>query len=263
MITELVAIKAALAHSKLYPDKRKKVHIYTDSLCAIHAIRNFPPKDNVELINDIIHDITIITRDRKLHIHWLPSHTGIYYNDKADEAANRARTDGKPCPINPSLSSVFSNIKTAIRNQWLKELDYDKSRSWRHYREINPKYTAATFTIKPRNLQVLCTRLKTGGLNYCYMHEETTCEYCQGAYGHFSAGHYLVTCPITSKHCQPLREMLSDEEINLPPAEQGQLILRQLHANPAAAANIINKKPPKVNCASGHKLSTTRHIRIM
>ena len=163
-------------------------------------------------------DITVITGDRKLHIHWLPSHTGIHYNDKADEAANRARTDGKPCPINPSLSSVFSNIKTAIRKQWLKELEYDNSISLRLYRDINPNYTATTFIITSRNLQVLCTRLKTGGLIYCYMHEGTTCNYCQGA---FSASHYLVTCPITSKHCQPLREMLSNEEIDLPPAKQG------------------------------------------
>ena len=73
MITELVAIKAALAYYKL--SKCKKVHIYMDSLCAIYAIQNLPPKENIEIINNIIQDIAVITVDRELYIHPLAALT--------------------------------------------------------------------------------------------------------------------------------------------------------------------------------------------
>ena len=221
MITELVAIKAVLAHCKLIRERRNKVHFYTDFLRAIYAIQNLPPTDNAEIINSIIGDISTLTKDRELHIHWLLSHAGIDFNDKANNVACRARTAGKICTNTPSRSSALTNIKKAIKVLWLDELNYDNKSAWLQHRDINPELTPAKYPTMARNTQVLCTRLKTGGLNYCYRHDETTCDYCQGAYSQFSAHHYLITCPITSKHFLPLREKLTNKEIDLPHDEKG------------------------------------------
>ena len=81
MVTELIAIKKALekANDSPFSNTRNVVFLYTDSLSAIYAIQNFPPKDNHELIFDIIYEINknFEIRKTKLHFYWIPSHINI------------------------------------------------------------------------------------------------------------------------------------------------------------------------------------------
>ena len=59
MVTELIAIKKALekANDSPFSNTKNVVFLYTDSISAIYAIQNFPPKDNHKLIFDIIYQI--------------------------------------------------------------------------------------------------------------------------------------------------------------------------------------------------------------
>ena len=48
-------------------------------------------------------------------------------------------------------------------------------------------------------------------------------------YGKFTTAHYLIECPITSKYCQHIREMLTDEELALDTTTQGNMLRAYLY----------------------------------
>ena len=88
---ELVAITVALREASHLPS----LHILTDSLFCIYSLRNFianPSRYTDHLHRHLIEPATdlIRTRDaagKETHIGKVKSHTGVKYNDEADEAA--------------------------------------------------------------------------------------------------------------------------------------------------------------------------------
>ena len=52
----------------------------------------------------------------------------------------------------------------------------------------------------------------------------TYCKYCVDKYGQFNTAHYLIECPITSKNCQYVREMLNDDELDVDITSQGDIV---------------------------------------
>ena len=111
------------------------------------------------------------------------------------------------------------------------------------YRGLNPSFSKPVIPNVTRIQQVLLARLRTGSLNYCYQHEATKCDYCEGDFGDFNMEHYLIECPITSESCQSLRETLSNEEMSLNLTAQGQIMLQNTIKYPAQVINAIISKP--------------------
>ena len=88
---ELAAIAVAIAENQTAPT----LSILTDSSCSINLIRNYaaePSKMTEHLHRELLSTIDEMLQDRDLrgfqtHIGKVKSHTGIKYNDEADEAA--------------------------------------------------------------------------------------------------------------------------------------------------------------------------------
>jgi ribonuclease HI len=64
----------------------QKILICSDNLSSINALKNkFSNKINIQMIFDEIHN-----SNNFYFFMWIPSHTGIKYNEKADELAKLA-----------------------------------------------------------------------------------------------------------------------------------------------------------------------------
>ena len=57
LITYIKIFRLEAANDSPYSDSKQNTFIYTDSLSAIYAIQNFPPKDNHKLLFDILYQI--------------------------------------------------------------------------------------------------------------------------------------------------------------------------------------------------------------
>ena len=114
MAAELKGIETALEHSLNNPIAREKINIFTDSLSALQALQKIPPVDNVQIINRIVTLIQAL-KHRDIHFHWIPSHSGIFYNDIADRLAELAKTQGTPTTIQASRSCTRKDIIKGIK----------------------------------------------------------------------------------------------------------------------------------------------------
>ena len=80
---EMMAVLMALLNATRH---RKKATIHTDSLTAVHTLKNKKMETN-SMTNAIR---KVATRmDHRPTINWIPAHTGINGNEKADQAAKR------------------------------------------------------------------------------------------------------------------------------------------------------------------------------
>ena len=145
MAAELKGIETALEHSLTSPIAREKINIFTDSLSALQALQKIPPVDNVQIINRLVTLIQAL-KHREIHFHWIPSHSGIFYNDIADRLAELAKTQGTPTTIQASRSCTRKDIIKAIKNQWISHIDKLKSRTMDDMKAINPQLKPLSFS---------------------------------------------------------------------------------------------------------------------
>lgn len=95
---ELMAIHAAPAHHEASDLAATPAHVYTDSLCALHADRgavfrqhSVPLKLRSQLVASIAHTVAVRAhRGCHTHLCEIKSHSGIDGSDRADAAAEVA-----------------------------------------------------------------------------------------------------------------------------------------------------------------------------
>lgn len=109
---ELGAILCALQHAKHHP--ATTVNIFTDNLAALQAITNFATKDNRIFIPSIQHLLqNLHIDDTHTNLVWIPGHSGIQGNERADNAACMAASDPTiTFPVTPS----YITIKTLLHS---------------------------------------------------------------------------------------------------------------------------------------------------
>ena len=73
--------------------KDQHIYLFYFSICVLQALRKLPQSDNAELISKILSQIQT---QHDIHLYWIPSHAGIYYNEIADRIAVRAKLAGEP-----------------------------------------------------------------------------------------------------------------------------------------------------------------------
>ncbi|KAG0714418.1 Gag-Pol polyprotein [Chionoecetes opilio] len=110
---ELVALLSALHHACESPVP--EIHLFTDSLSALHSLNATTFKDNVQLLSSTHHHLLTLYRlNSDVFLHWVPSHVGVSGNETADEAARRASTAPEiTFPLLPSYAQIKSSVNRA------------------------------------------------------------------------------------------------------------------------------------------------------
>ena len=231
MAAELKGIETALEHCICNPAAREKINIFTDSLSALQALQKLPPADNIQIINQIIMQIQAL-KNHNIHFHWIPSHAGIYYNDLADGVAGLAKHQGGPATIQVSRSCARGDIIKTMKNEWINHISNLKSPTMDEFKDINPQFKPLIIPGMHSKNQVTITKLLINAHGKCSHYEDTYRKYCGDTYGQFNTAHYLIECPITSKNCQYIREMLNDDELDLDITSQGDILRTRLYRDP-------------------------------
>ncbi|KAG0719264.1 Gag-Pol polyprotein [Chionoecetes opilio] len=110
---ELVALLSALHHACESPVP--EIHLFIDSLSALHSLNATTFKDNVQLLSSTHHQLLILYRlNSDVFLHWVPSHVGLSGNERADEAARIASTAPEVTfPLLPSYAQIKSSVNRA------------------------------------------------------------------------------------------------------------------------------------------------------
>eukprot|EP00745_Piridium_sociabile_P032507 TRINITY_DN548_c0_g1_i12.p1 TRINITY_DN548_c0_g1~~TRINITY_DN548_c0_g1_i12.p1 ORF type:complete len:1198 (+),score=205.51 TRINITY_DN548_c0_g1_i12:1881-5474(+) len=121
---ELYAILRACDTVNDMPQAPRAVAILTDSKSSLQALTEGGTGNRKELQAEILflaHQI--IRKGTDLVLMWLPAHTGINGNERADKAAKEATKNGTPINLGLSPTEVINKVRTAtyqLRNDNLK-----------------------------------------------------------------------------------------------------------------------------------------------
>jgi ribonuclease HI len=102
-IAELTAIERGLALAQAVdPERRRPVRVYSDSAYSIGVVgKGWKAKANQALIADVKTELA--KRGKSFRLVYVPGHSGVPLNEKADELAREAvRTRASRLPARPS-----------------------------------------------------------------------------------------------------------------------------------------------------------------
>ena len=159
--------------------------------------------DILDQILDLIH--CIIEADTNLLIDWCPSHCNIEGNERADQAAKSALTNGTALNYLPTPQEVYPVIKAKIKAECAN--DWRQHRGFRH--DLDPELPKArTLYSEKRLLDRIFTRLRSGvnGLkdnNLRYSDADPLCPNCGGIE---DTDHFFIHC--TAHTCTENRNKL-------------------------------------------------------
>ena len=208
---ELYAIYVSIMYSLKSP---LPILILTDSLSAVFALKN-PHNSKHHLIEKITSQILKLPPN-KITIQWIPSHTDIPGNDKADTLAKES--------LNLSyITQAQYSTRDAhkILNKIYSDKHYDL---WYHLNESSPSFihlkrsnAPYPFLLLPRPTQVALTRLHLLVCRLTHQHYFTkeapyTCPHCTNQ---ISLEHVFIICPYLNNARQTLIRECSKQKISL------------------------------------------------
>ena len=211
-----------------------EVSIYTDNQAAITALTTDSPGPARHIV-DMVHERhrMLMTRHgaARVTVHWIPGHSGVRGNERADINAKRAaRGDSSPTKTLPAcLRKALPVSKTAIRRQYNKRSMEEATRQWR----ASPRSTRvsridAAFSLSrfrklvsdlPKSQISTLVRLRTGhiALNQ-HLHrigkaDTPVCPCCQRA--DETVHHFLLHCPAHAAARRALNDAMGRDSANL------------------------------------------------
>lgn len=193
---ELIGLKTAVESA--VSKNQQNIAILTDSLSSIEAIKN-------KNLNPIIRDFNIAAAKlEQVILQWIPSHTGINYNELADTAAKEAASSGLIIDPEATIEEAFKTIEHEVWDLWQREYE-DVSRlseSGSFFRRIFPDVNRIPwFHGKKLNSSEvkLLNRLFTN-MSYCKSNlfhfkkaESNLCDFCQVKEDN---NHIVLVCPV-------------------------------------------------------------------
>lgn len=140
---ELLAIGKALEIIK--NQNITKAVIFSDSLSALLTLKNWKLDSSIDTITATVKQIWAdLSNDNKIIKGvWIPSHSEIIGNDKADHLANKGR-HGELLNYKGGPQFMYNIIKDKIRENWIRTLQKwgrNKGRTYTHMRNRDKKCT--------------------------------------------------------------------------------------------------------------------------
>lgn len=186
---ELLALGKAVQWIK---DKgHKKANIYTDSLSSLNAINSTQQRNTqVQELQQALN--TLYKEEIDVKLYWVPAHTGIQGNEKADGLAKEAAIDAEPTLIPYPATHAKNTIAKHALQQWQNV--WNEATTGRTLYNHCPKISQQIKSTTP-----WVTSFLTGHgpfLDYLHRFNKTPTDICvcdkQG-----TATHYLTECPLT------------------------------------------------------------------
>ena len=200
-------------------DEYLRCHLYTDSQAAIKAVANPRRQSGQAIIQEILDSIDNIVIQHphlRITIIWIPGHSGIEGNERADAEAKRAATEptlSHPFNQKPLKSARVRKIKAEAQIQWNKQCGTNTKPAMalrRIVRRIGVKIGSKLYsTIPNRRTVATLVRLHTArcSLNH-YLHRFKIKDspYCDCGYGKETVEHYLLECRKYNEQRKTLRK---------------------------------------------------------
>jgi ribonuclease HI len=229
---ELVAIRKAL-HFLRDHTSHTKVLILSDSKSALQALQN-NAKSRKELITDIKTTIQQLAQKKcTVKFQWIPSHTDIQGNEKADAAAKEAaQLPEVTCNIGTSLTEMKGRVKTVIKKKWQDRFSsHANANGWPDPDSIEqPKPSL------PHNLLPLFYRIRTGYFKYWFTKPICICSQDLEFEHIFVCNEVLQHLPKTTQMLRELGMSIDSKVTLFYLAEQGWDIaatfIKELHQSP-------------------------------
>lgn len=198
---ELIAIRNAVRVA--IGESLTRLVIFTDSRNSCHLLRSCATHNYlVHEIHRLIEDSIIV----RLDIVWVPSHTGISFNERVDYMAKKATTIGTPSEALLPHSEAVRDIRNILRCQWNEQFAersrFTGSFFFSLYPRIPDRPWFVRSTLAPRSIKAI-NRLFTGhsyDTVYLHMIGRSVSDQCSLCGVADSAEHIIF-------HCTKYREL--------------------------------------------------------
>ena len=187
---ELEAIVSALRYVKS-TTKRNKFVIFGDSKSALQALLSKWDHPTVQTIMRFL--VFLHTIHKTVIFCWLPSHMGIYGNERADSAAKAAlQKDVSECLI--SYTDAYQYISQYVRDLWQSEWDTTVNNKLHATKPLIGEQSSAYRSV--RRDEVVLSRLKLGHsyLTHSYLLKGDPPPECVTCDCRLTISHILVDC---------------------------------------------------------------------
>ena len=214
---ELQGISMALdLAQRSYNRRMTRIDIFTDNQAAI-ASTEWPSRQSGQyVLRQIAEQITALKRRQlHIHIHWIPAHTGVEGNEKADalakaaaerRATNTATTTGTTTAISTATSNTATTTiaaqqmlaKQVTRTRW--EAAWEASTAGRvlyRWQPVPSKKTLLKYRGLKRAVAAVLFQMRTGkiGLNdYLWHIHRAESPLCTCGEGRQTVRHVLLDC---------------------------------------------------------------------
>ena len=213
--------------AKMEPDDTyMKWDIYSDSQAAIQAVNKPGRQSGQSIIKEFLDDVDAIADEKPylpIVITWIPGHSEIAGNERADLEAKKAAINQTDQPFHhrPLKSARARRIKADANRQWAELWKNTKTaRNFRRMLKRRDVKAGRKFynSIPSRNTATTLARLRTGhcGLNY-YLHRFNLARtpYCSCGYAKETVEHYLLECRLYYKERKELRKKIGPGKLTV------------------------------------------------
>ena len=210
-IAELHAIFVALRLIKHY--NIRQAFICSDSRSALQSLSNPSFKDHLhfELIN--LHQL-LIDEGVNVSFLWIPGHSGIMGNERADRSAKRGLALPNITHIHPNHHSIRSLIRHCVTQFWERRWRDDDKRTQLH--DIKSKTTVWPSSSRKNRLEEKAlAKLRIGHtyLTHSFIFQHGDRPQCNRCHTHLTVKHILLDCRETAIVRQPLATYCRNQHI--------------------------------------------------
>ena len=223
----MTAIQLALENAR---DTEDTITIHTDSLTAVNTLRN--RKQHLNTITSAIRDAASRLTQRPT-INWIPAHTGIPGNEKADHAAKRGlQLNIIHTTVTTSTFREQTNMKEQMERHYKEQAYNDASQKIMDHRRLQQTVSSRrTLMTMPRKIQRSIWRLDMRCPTYSQVttRQPLRCRWCDEDYYSITE-HWIRHCPAMMYWQELMMDRLNEHEVYLDDRETVTAILNSQNA---------------------------------